>query len=69
VNKWTRRFIQVAANAFFVLGSLFIPFGFWLGEGSGSIPALGWVIQIGSILIPWTIGYWLARIGFRENLD
>lgn len=69
MNKWTKGFFQVAALAFFVLGSLFLPFGVWLGEGSGSIPALAWVIQIGSVLIPWTIGYWLAQIGFRKNTD
>ena len=67
MNKWARRFLQVSAGAFFIFGAMFIPFGVWASGGQGSNPVLGWVIYLASILIPWSIGFWLARLGFRNQ--
>ena len=65
MNKWMRVSIQVSAVLFLLIGVMFLPFGVWLDEGPN--PISNWIIFILSVGIPWTIGYWLARVGFRPT--
>lgn len=67
MNKWIRVAVQVSAVLFFLIGVMFLPFGIWLDDGPN--PILNWILFILSVGTPWAIGYWLARIGFRKNLD
>jgi hypothetical protein len=64
MNKWIRVSIQVLAVLFFLIGLMFLPFGVWLDDGPN--PILNWILFILSVGTPWTIGYWLARIGFGK---
>jgi hypothetical protein len=65
MNKWIRASIQVLAVLFFLIGLMFLPFGVWLDEGPN--PIFSWTIFILSVGTPWAIGYWLARVGFRNH--
>ncbi len=67
MNKGIRVSIQVLAVLFFLIGVMFLPFGVWLDDGPNQI--LSWILFILSVGTPWSIAYWLARIGFRKNLD
>lgn len=49
---------------FFLLGLMFLPLGAWIENVPN--PFVDWTIFILSAGIPWTIGYWLMRIGFRS---
>jgi hypothetical protein len=67
MNKWIRVAVQVSAVLFFLIGVMFLPFAVWLDDGPNQI--FGWILFILSVGTPWSIAYWLARIGFRQNLD
>ena len=51
--------IRLVAIGFFLAGVAAIPFGQWALSGQGLNAVIGWVVYLGSILIPWAIGYWL----------
>lgn len=61
----TRIFGRILAGLFFLLGSLFLPFGTWVLSGHGSNPAIGWLIYLSSVFIPWTIAFTLLRLTRR----
>jgi hypothetical protein len=67
MNKWVRVGIQLLAGLFFLIGLAFLPFGAWASAGQGSNPLLGWGIYLASVLTPWGIAVWLARLSMRAD--
>ena len=67
MNKWIKGFLQLASVGCFIWGAMFIPFGVWASGSQGSNPVVGWVIYLASILIPWSIGYMLARLSVSDR--
>jgi surface polysaccharide O-acyltransferase-like enzyme len=62
----TQIFVRILAALFFLLGALFLPFGTWVWNGQGSNPAIGWLIYLSSVLIPWAIAFALIRLTRRD---
>ncbi len=69
MSKWFRVAARLFAALFFIWGAMFLPFGVWASAGQGSNPLLSWGIYLASVLIPWAIGYWLARVSMRVDKD
>ena len=65
MSNLARGILKVASGVCFLVGALYLPFGVWASGGQGANPVLGWVIYLSSVLVPWAIGAWLARISFR----
>ena len=63
----TKVILRVLALICFLAGAAFLPFYVWAVKGQGSNPALGWVIYLSSVLIPWGIGFWLVTIAQRAS--
>ncbi|MEN9961839.1 MAG: hypothetical protein RIS66_252 [Actinomycetota bacterium] len=55
------------AIVFFAIGLAYLPFFVWIGDGQGSNPLLGLLIGIASVLIPWAISYWFARLALKAK--
>lgn len=63
----TKAILGVLALACFLVGASFLPFYTWAMRGQGSNPALGWVMYLSSVLIPWGVGFWAATLALRVS--
>lgn len=69
MSKWFRVAAQFFATLFLLLGAMFLAFGVSATQGQGAKPILGWVIYLGSVLIPWAIAFWLFRLSIKRDKE
>jgi len=69
MSKWFRVAARFFAALLFIWGAMSLPFGLGASQAQGSKPILGWFIFLGSVLIPWVIGFWLVRVSMKADKD
>lgn len=64
-----KRIYGFLALAFFLLGAAYLPFGVWVGKGTGSQLWVGYVIFTLSVGIPWGLGFWFFRLAMKRPAE
>lgn len=64
-----KRIYGFLALAFFLIGAAYLPFGVWVGKGTGSQLWVGYVIFTLSVGIPWGLGFWLFRLAMKRPAE
>lgn len=68
-HRIMKRIYGFLALAFFLIGAAYLPFGVWVGKGTGSQLWVGYVIFTLSVGIPWGLGFWFFRLAMNRRAE
>lgn len=68
-HRIMKRIYWFLSLAFFLIGAMYLPFGVWVGEASGSQLWIGYVIFTLSVGIPWGLGFWFFRLALKRPAE